>query len=147
MAQQGEHIELTGFFAQLLGSWYPKGCVVAVINDEDAARAAVADFRAAGFVEDDVRVFTSDEVLRTEEQIRKQANPLQRVLMGATGGTDEGMATRQYLDEARAGHCIVVVRVGQRDTPDPRIRPVMEARGAHTIRVYMDFTIAQVGPA
>ena len=147
MVQRGEHIELTGFFAQLFGSWYPNGCIVAVINDEHQARAAVAELRAAGFAEDDVRCFTGDEVLHIDAQIVAQLNPVQRLMMRASSGTDEGTAMQQYLDEARAGHTIVIARVGHRDTPDPRVRPILEAHHAHTIRVYTDFTIVQVGPA
>lgn len=147
MAEQGEHIELTGFFAQMLGSWYPKGCVVGVMDDESGARAAVADFHAAGFAYEDVRLFTGDEVLGIDAQIRSQQNPVQRVLMRVTGGTDEGTAMQMFLDEARAGHHIVIVRVGDRDTPDPRVRPIMQAHHAHSIRVYGKATIAQVGPA
>lgn len=142
-----ERIEFTGFFAQLFGSWYPKHCIVAVIDDEAAARAAVADFAAAGFAEDDVRCFTGEEVTRIDAQVHRQRNAVQRVIARATSGTDEGVATQQYLDAAREGKNIVIVRVGDRDTPDPRVRPIMMAHHAHTIRVYGDLTMAQVGPA
>lgn len=141
-----ERIEFTGFFAQLFGSWYPKNCVVAVIDDEAAARA-VAAFAAVGFAEDDARCFTGEEVTRIDEQVHKQQGMMWRVMARATSGTDEGVAAQQYLDAAREGKNIVIVRVGQRDTPDPRVRPIMLAHHAHTIRVYGDMVIAQVGPA
>jgi hypothetical protein len=141
-----QRIEFTGFFGQMFSSWYPKNCVIGVIDDEEEARQAITDFRAAGFEADDVRLFPGAEVMQIDAQIRKQWNPVQRVMATISSGTDEGAATQTYLDEARKGHTIVAVRVGHRTTPDPRVAPIMQAHHAHTIHMYGDFAITEVRP-
>lgn len=141
-----QRIELTGFFAQMFGSWYPKNCVVGVINDEAEARQAIADLQAVGFGADDMRLFTGPEVVQIDAQIRAQQNVAQRAVTAITSGTDEGMAMQSYLDEAHQGHHIVVVRVGHRDTPDPRVRPIMQAHHAHMVHVYGDLEIVEARP-
>lgn len=121
-------IALTGYFAQMYGSWYPMHCVVGVMDDDAEAQQVVTDFHTAGFGVDAVRLFTGAEVTQIQTQIGAQRNPIQRVTASLTRGTDEGMAAAADRDEAAQGHHIVVVYVGKRDRPDPRrVAPVMPA--------------------
>lgn len=140
------HIELTGFYGQLYDNWYPRHCAVGVIDDDAEARRAVADFEAAGLGQEDVRLFTGAEVEWIDMRIRAQRHLIQRVTASITGSTEEGVANRTYLDEARRGHTIVVARVGDGKTADPRVVPILRAHHAHTILVYGDRTIEEVQP-
>lgn len=137
------HIELTGFFAQMYGSWYPLHHVVGVIDDDVEARQAVVAFHTAGFAVEDVRLFTGVEITRIQTQIGAQRNPIQRVTASLTSGTEEGIAGQAYLDEAAQGHNIVVVYVGKRDGPDPRVVPVMRAHHAHIVHTYGDSVMVE----
>jgi hypothetical protein len=139
-------IELTGFYGQLYDNWYPRHCAVGVIDDEAEARHAVADFEAAGLDRGDVRLFTGPEVAWIDMRIREQRHLIQRVTAAVTGGTEEGIANRTYLDEARRGHNIVVARVGDGKTADPRVVPILRAHHAHTILVYGESTIEEIRP-
>jgi hypothetical protein len=137
-------IELTGFYGQLFDNWYPRNCAVGVIDDEVEARRAVADLEAAGLSPEDFQLFTGPEVEWIDMRIRAQRHPIQRVTAAITGGTEEGLANRIYLDEARRGHNIVVVRVGDGKTANPRVVPILRAHHAHSIAVYGDRTIEAI---
>jgi hypothetical protein len=117
---------------------------VGVIDDEAEARRAVADLEAAGIGPEDVRLFTGAEVARIDMQVRAQRHLIQRVTAAVTASTEEGMANRTYLDEARRGHNIVVARVGDGKNADPRIVPILRAHHAHTISVYGDRAIEEI---
>jgi hypothetical protein len=137
-------IELTGFFGQLFDNWYPRHFAVGVIDDEAEARRAVADLEAAGLGQEDVRLFSGAEVTRIDLRVRAQRNLIQRVTAAITSGTDEGMANQVYLDEARRGHTIVVARVGDSKTADPRVVPILRAHHAHSISFYGDRAIEEI---
>ena len=135
-----QRIELNGVFAQMLGVWYPKDYVVAALDAADA-EAAVADLLASGFGDNAVHLHHSARVLENAATIYDQRSPLERAGAAFSGAiTDEGLLSREYLDEAVAGASLIAVRASEPPLAE-EARRILAARGARRMRFYGDRTI------
>lgn len=108
---------------------YPAGAVVAVIDDLrrawQAADAARPESASPPYVVE------ASEVLRQDEQRDQQLNLLDRVYL--TLGqmvSDERSLETQYLDEARAGHHMVVASARD-ETQAEQLWMLFRSYGAH----------------
>ena len=142
--RQADPMEHMGVFAQLLGAWYPKDYVVAVIEDLDEAERAAEELRRAGFPAEDVRLFPSEQVVEGLRLAEAQRNLLQRI--GAAiqrEVTEEGAANKDYNEDARAGRHLVTVMAVEPEEIE-RARQVLVARGARRIMHYKKYTITDL---
>jgi hypothetical protein len=133
--------EFTGALANAWGRYYPKGWVVAVIHERAQAEQAAEELRAAGFADEDVRLFSGEEVLELDRAFNEQRSLGQR--LGALLPSDEGAAQQEYLEEARRGHHFVLVHASGPETE--RARSVLASHRAHAMRHYGDLAITDLG--
>jgi hypothetical protein len=134
--------ELKGPLATLWGTYYPKGYVVAVVHEREAADRAAAALRAAGFGEEDVRVHTGQEVVDRHERFRASMSVGQRI--GAGLPSDEHEALNDYLEEARQGRHFLTVHAPAHELVH-RARDVLRGYGGHAMRYYGELTIEDLG--
>src|SRR5829696_6361485 len=92
------------------GVYYPTDHVVAVLRDDDVARAAVDELRQAGWTEPEIQHYSGEQVLEGRRQFLAQRSLAQRlgVLVSAVVA-DEREARDEYLEAAaRDAHFLVV---------------------------------------
>ena len=130
------------FAGERRGVWHPTDCIVQVIDDRADAEAVAAELRAHGIPADDILLLTGAEFVQLIEEIRRRIGAIKRLLVAANGSA-EVMAQERYLTEARAGHCLVAVRIGParpgeigRDDRLLAIADVTAAHRAHTTTYY-----------
>ncbi len=112
-------LELKGFLNHSYGTWYPTGCLVAVIDEPQEAARAVEELHSAGFQEDDIRLFLGPEAVETRAQVERQQDLVERVAYAfASVMSTEADAMKHYLEHAERGSAIVAVRC-----PQPTILP------------------------
>lgn len=140
MAGESQQIDLNGVFAQMLGVWYPKDYVVAALDAADG-QPAVDDLLAAGFGSNAVHLHDSARVLEQAATIYDQRSSLQRAGSAFTGAvTDEGLLSREYLDEATGGASLIAVRASEPPLAE-EARRILAAHGARRMRYYGDRSI------
>ena len=121
-----------GPLARHFGTYYPVGYVVAVLDSEAVAGATEA-LRAGPCASDEVRAFSSQEVLDIEAAAQAGESPLQR--LEAALASDEREAQSEYLDAAQRGRSFLVVHAPDADQTE-RVRQILAARGARQMRHY-----------
>ena len=85
------------------------GTVAGVVDDLDAARGAVLTVRASSHAE--IFVVPSDEVLQQDAERRAHQGLLKKAYLAlASSVSDQDRLQQVYLDEARAGHHLVVAK-------------------------------------
>ena len=94
----------------------PQGFLVAILEDADHARAALAD---AGFAEAGLRVYTSRQILDDHERFLAQRTLARRVVGGVTDDPD---TIALYFGYARAGHAALWVHVPDDADADRAVR-------------------------
>jgi hypothetical protein len=140
IAKTNERIELNGVFAQMLGVWYPKDYIVAAL-DASEGRAAVEELLEAGFGDNAVHLHESALVLQHAATIYDQRTRLQRAGAAFTGAlTDEGLLSREYLDEATTGASLIAVRASEPPLAE-EARRILAGHGARRMRFYGDRSI------
>jgi hypothetical protein len=105
MSEQPNPGEARGPAAMAFGVFYPKGYLVAVVEDEERANAGAADLREKGFT--DVATWSGEQVLSSHEQLTSHRSVLQR--LESLIASDEKEAVEGYLDSARRGRHFVTV--------------------------------------
>jgi hypothetical protein len=105
MSEQPNPGEARGPAAMAFGVYYPKGYLVAVIEDEARATAAASDLREGGFA--DVGTWSGEEVLINDEKLMRQRSFLQR--LESLIASDEKEAVEEYRESARQGRYFVTV--------------------------------------
>lgn len=136
--------ELPYFLADTLGAWYPKHCVVAVINDAARAGEITEALYALGLKAGEVRFFLGPEVVALTAQGHDRLGPITRVIANMTALADEGLAEREYAAEAAHGRNVFVVRVDDR-TQVATVSDTLRAHGGRLIRYYDDFALSTPG--
>jgi hypothetical protein len=124
--------------ATLFGTFYPKGYVIAVVEDDGAAEGAAAAVRAAGFPGEEVRLFAGDEVLAIHERYLKERSVLQRI--GGAFPSEEAAALGEYLDAARGGRRFLTVHAPESAEAD-RVATALADQPIAMIRHYGQRTI------
>lgn len=124
--------EFTGALGNASGRYYPKGWIVAVIHERAQAEQAAEELRAAGFADEDVRLFSGAEVLELDRAFNEQRSLGQR--LGGLLPSDQGAAQQEYLDEARRGRHFVLVHASGPEMERPRA--ILASHRAHVMRHY-----------
>jgi hypothetical protein len=105
MSEQPNPGEARGPTAMAFGVFYPKGYLVAVLEDEARATAAASALREGGFA--DVATWSGDEVLINDEKLLSQRSFLQR--LESLIASDEKEAVEEYRESARQGRYFLTV--------------------------------------
>lgn len=120
-------------------SWgviYPEGDVVAVLDDCATADRTVRDLEAAGVPPDDIFLIEGQRAVQIEADFRQHQHTLGRIGRAISNLlSDAARFDRQYLEEARQGHHLLVVQAPT-DQVVARIRPILRSHGAHLARRY-----------
>jgi hypothetical protein len=134
----------TGPLATLMGTYYPMGYVVAVIDDAAEAERASEALRRTGWAGGDVRVLAGDEVLADHRAFLEDRSPLQRV--ESLLASDEVDAQEEYLGEADQGRNLVTVRA---ETPEQveRAAGILRAHHGRLMRHYGRLVVRDLDPA
>lgn len=90
----------------------PKGFLVAILEDASRAEAAKAALREAGFADSDLRVYTSEQILKDRERFLEQRSIAGRVVGTLT---DDPETIDLYYGYAREGRSALWVHVPDDD--------------------------------
>lgn len=134
-------VEFSGPTATLFGSYYPRGYVVAVLDDPARAEAAVAELRAAGFPEREARVWSGQAVMDQHGAYVEQHRIRYRI--GDLFPSEEKEALGEYLAHAERGGSFVTVHAEEGDQ-QRRAADVLHAHGATGVRFYGAHTISDL---
>jgi hypothetical protein len=110
----------------------PKGFLVAILEDAGQAERARAALAAAGFAQEDLRVYASQEILDSWERFLVERSISQRAV-GAV--TDDPATIERYFGYARAGRSALWVHVPDRDDADRVVRRLADHQVLH-VRYY-----------
>ena len=132
-----------GPLATHLGSYYPTGYVVGVLDDLRHAEEAAQALRAAGCDADEVRVFTGEQVQAIERQFLHQRTLAQWVREAIA--SDEGEAHQQYLEAARRGHAFVTAHAPHLDEAR-RVATILTQHRGHGVRHYGAAVMTELVP-
>ena len=123
----------------ILGNWYPTDCVIALISADDAQKAIDA-LRQAGFEGDNVRHWTSQEMLgmiadkESEGGIKGLFRNLQRDL------TDDDGALNVYEQGAKYGQDVLAVYAPNEQAREAA-HQIFAANLANHIKYYGKFAV------
>ena len=114
--------------------WNPLNCLVAVIDDPDAAGRAAMALLDAGLQEADVCLIHPREII-AQEDARRRRSLLVRLLDAVRSPGDEGIVAAAYAAEARRGHYLLVACV----RGEARVgcaHALLAAHSAHTVHYF-----------
>jgi hypothetical protein len=111
-----------------LGNTYPLDDVVAVIDDRASAEQAMQALTDAGLPGDDVDLLDGPSV--TEAWL-------------SSAFSDDAAYARAYALEAERGHYLVIAHAPQPEVVE-RVRQVLSAYGAHSMRHYEELTVTDL---
>ena len=125
---------LSGTFGQLLDSWYLKHYVMAVIDDPAEANRALDALSKAGYTGDLVQRWHGHEIVQIAQENKEGKNIIEKAAdVIKTGLSDEGLAAKDFEEEAKLGHDIVAIQV--EDTTNVKaLRDLLVDYNAHHIR-------------
>jgi len=115
-----------------------------VIDDPAEALRAVENLRATGFSEEDIRLFLSQEVVDRDRAIMSYRSVLQNMIYTVANISDDAAMAREYLDEARQGHQLLVVHAPEVERATQASASV-ERHHAHRVRYYGRWVVRDVG--
>jgi hypothetical protein len=123
------------------GVFYPKGGVVAVIDDERDAETAVKGLTAAGVPKDAIDELQSADVVRLDDALRRRRSGLGAIgaLLSSLLG-DDGRYQQEYVGEARKGHRTLVIH-GRSSALVAAMHPALAAGHAHHARFYRSMVV------
>ena len=110
----------------------PRGFLVAILPDADAAERAAIALNAAGFVREKLRIFTSQQILDDYSRYTGQPSVHRRVVAALT---DDQETIDLYYGHARDGRAALWVHVTDDDEANRAIRGLSGAPTLH-IRHY-----------
>ena len=122
------------------GNVYPKGDIIAVVEDHATAQQLVGSLRASDFPDDDMDILEPAFVLEAAETLARQRGLLSR--LASTLG-DEGYFADQFLQLVRQGHPIVLIHAPEEQTLQ-RARPVLARHRVLVARHYGDLAITDL---
>ena len=116
--------------AKLHSSWFPFNYVMAIIDSDMDANAAVADFRTSGFHAEDVQNLSgpASKELDVECENCNIVHRMIRFLWRYV--TTEGLEYARYEEEGKAGHHILAIHLQQPDQVE-KARAILVAHNAH----------------
>ncbi len=135
----------TGPEATLWGTFYPKGYVVAVVDDPQAAQRAFEALQNAGWAGEEARLWTGEQVLAKHQQFMEHRSLAQRVGASIGSGSPEDVALKRYLEQARHGHLFLTVHAPNSNQVE-QIHGILDDYNAHTIKYYAAAGVADVHP-
>jgi hypothetical protein len=109
----------------------PEGCLVLILEDTAEAALAKAALHDAGFVEGDLRIYSSDQILADRDRYLAQRSVTQQV--GAL--TDDRGTIELYFGYAREGRAALWVRVPDRSDANRALRHLADHEVLH-LRYY-----------
>ena len=112
--------------------FHPKGFLVAILPGADEAERAAAALRAAGFTDEKLRIFTSEQILADYARYTAQPSLPRRVVASIT---DDPETIDLYYGHARDGCFALWVHVTDDDEADRAIRGLVGCATLH-IRHY-----------
>jgi hypothetical protein len=122
------------------GSWNPQTCLVAALGNSTAAANACQALRALGFSDEHLQSLSGQAMQELRDGIRGRLTRLRRALYFLVDLTDNSLFEEEYLQEARNGNLILVVRA-----PAPAraamARAILEHYGAYALRYYGRWTV------
>jgi hypothetical protein len=125
-------------------SWgviYPEGDIVAVIDDCAEADRAVQALEAAGISDHDIFLIEGRRAVEIMQDYRQHQHVLGRIGRAISElMSDSSRFSREYLDEARKNHHLLVMHAPSAEVVD-RVRPVLRAHRAHHVRYYGSLAI------
>jgi hypothetical protein len=124
---------------------YPTNRVVATLADATHVRAAVEDLLQAGFARQDI------DALQCEGDLHRPAPPgaehrlaqFQRTLTRTV--SDEYKHLRHYVEDLRAGRCVVMVLAKKRDKREAAAN-ILSTHGAETVEFYGRWSWQELEP-
>jgi hypothetical protein len=129
---------------RLLGNAYPRDDVVAVVDDRESAQRAVRALIEAGLPEDDVDLLDGPTVAEASRSFEEHRGRLQRFEVWLSSAfSDDAAYARAYVLEAERGHHLVIAHA-QRPEVVERVRQVLRAHGAHSMRHYEALTVTDL---
>jgi|GEM_PF-2975689 len=120
------------------GMFYPKGFVVALVNEPDGTDTIRQHLRDANF--DDVRVFNSQEILADVKLIEGRQSFFDRVKMSLS---EEGTPREMYLEQIKNGASMVLVRAHSNETI-ASAQAILKAHGGQRMAYYGEGTIREL---
>jgi hypothetical protein len=124
-----------------LGNIYPRDDVVAVIDDRESAERAVRALNDAGLPESDVDLLDGPSVAEANRRLGGRLQRLEAWL--STALSDDAAYARAYVLETERGHYLVVAHAPRADVVE-RVRQVLRAHGAHSMRHYESLTVTDL---
>ena len=112
----------------------PRGFMVAVLEDADAAEGGRVALMGTGIREKDLRIFTAEQLLEDRERFLAQQGVLRRAVGKVTS---DSKAVDLFLDSAHDGRSFLWVHVPDREDANRAIRGLSEHEVLH-IRYYGD---------
>jgi hypothetical protein len=119
------------------------GTVAGVVDEWEAANDAVLRARASSHAE--VFVVPSDEVLRQDAERRAHRGLLKKAYLAlASSVSDQDRLQEVYVEEARAGHHMVVAKARDHIEAD-YLWAILRASGAHDGAHFGRLTVRELG--
>ena len=123
---------------------YPQGDIVAVIDTCAEADRTVQALEAVGIPADDIFLVEGRRAIEISGDFRQHQHALGRIGRAITQLlSDSARFEQEYLDEARQGHHLLVVRAPSAEVVQ-RVRPVLDAHQAHHVRHYGPLTVEEL---
>jgi hypothetical protein len=105
-----------------------EGVLVAVLRDGDAAEHARQALAARGVADDDLRLYTAEQIVAYDEEFRATRSFTGRVV-GAVA--DDRDAMTRYVEHGRAGRAALWVRVPEREDANRVVRHLADEDTVH----------------
>jgi hypothetical protein len=110
----------------------PRGFLVAILENADETDRAVVSLRNAGFGQEELRVYTSQQILDDHQRYATRQDTTHRVVRAVTNDPD---TVDLYFGHARDGRPALWVHVEDDDAADRAIRHLSDRKALH-IRHY-----------
>ena len=118
--------------------------VVAVLDDDSAAKAAAKDLQAAGFTQ--ASLFRGEEVADTLDPKGEKSGPIAKVIKLVQDHlSEEPNYLAQYQEEARAGKDVVAVPVDDEGQAE-EVQDILKRHGAHNVRYFGTLAVHDLTP-
>lgn len=120
--------------------WNLTNRVMAVIDDEAQAQAAVDTLEQAGVHDHDVAAFCGTEGVRELDADGVHGGGVKQALRALQQLTVEGLHLRHYQAELTQGHLVVEVALHGREQRDAIVQ-ILRSHGGHFVNAYSLWTI------
>ena len=128
------------------GMFFPTGYVVVTFEKLQEAQQAQAVLLTAGFVEDDVLLFTGPEVIQHDHELKKNANLLTKLEALLSNMGDESNYVDQYLELAHKNHTFLLVYAPD-DKDSKHVAALIKPFHPHRARKYDAMKVIDLYPS